>query len=451
MPQPKLSRALAREAVAYVNKAIKAGAVLGGRPSAIEEGYRLYVADHGNTLGRCSFATRVRTASEWYGLKPTVKPPEPKTKGKASPVVDPSPEILVRDRKIVALEDEVRRLNAALKTAHREANVEEIIREMVGRVIEAPRNPPAWITAPPARARGKADPEVPVTIWADWHLSEVVEPDEVNGFNAYNMAIAENRIERLIDKTILLAKEHHTGNYPGMVINLAGDFLSGGLHPELIRTDEEEVLPACIKALEWLEAGLRRMVDAFGLIYVPCAAGNHGRMTAKPEFKRYYRKNFDWFIYTLLAKRLADDKRIVFDIRPSNDVHYAVYGVKYLLVHGDMLGVKGGDGIIGAIGPIMRGEVKKSGQSSALGMPFDQLLMGHWHQDLWLPRATVANTLKGFDEYARLHLGAKPTRPSQPLWFVHPKNGRTSFWNVYVDSVAKPVNDNWVSVFKKVV
>jgi hypothetical protein len=45
-----------------------------------------------------------------------------------------------------------------------------------------------------------------------------------------------------------------------------------------------------------------------------------------------------------------------------------------------MLGVKGGDGIIGAIGPIMRGEIKKSGQSAALGLEYDINIMGHWHQ-----------------------------------------------------------------------
>jgi hypothetical protein len=84
-----------------------------------------------------------------------------------------------------------------------------------------------------------------------------------------------------------------------------------------------------------------------------------------------------------------------------------------------MLGVKGGEGIIGAIGPIMRGEIKKSGQSAALGLEYD-INMGHWHQELLLPRALVCNTLKGFDEYARLQLGAKPTRPTQPLWVRAP-------------------------------
>jgi hypothetical protein len=103
------------------------------------------------------------------------------------------------------------------------------------------------------------------------------------------------------------------------------------------------------------------------------------------------------------------------------------------------VGVKGGDGIIGAIGPIMRGEIKKSGQSAALGLEYDINIMGYWHQELNLPRAIVSNTLKGFDEYARLQLGAKPTRSTQPLWFVHPTHGITARWSVYVDEPTKPV------------
>jgi hypothetical protein len=73
------------------------------------------------------------------------------------------------------------------------------------------------------------------------------------------------------------------------------------------------------------------------------------------------------------------------DIRPSNDVHYRVYGLRFLLNHGDMLGVKGGDGIIGAIGPIMRGEIKKSGQSAALGLEYE-----HQHHGALAPRAPAA-------------------------------------------------------------
>jgi hypothetical protein len=59
-----------------------------------------------------------------------------------------------------------------------------------------------------------------------------------------------------------------------------------------------------------------------------------------------------------------------------------------------------------------------------IGLEYDINIMGHWHQELILPRAIVCNTLKGFDEYARLlQLGAKPTRPTQPLW-VCPSRAR---------------------------
>ena len=51
-----------------------------------------------------------------------------------------------------------------------------------------------------------------------------------------------------------------------------------------------------------------------------------------------------------------------FDVPPANEVYYRVYGEWYLAVHGDMLGVQGGDGMIGAIGPIMRGTKKKIAQ-----------------------------------------------------------------------------------------
>lgn len=350
----------------------------------------------------------------------------------------------VPDRRLTQLQDQVNRLTRALREAHRGADTADIIREVVGEIANAPRQTPPWITNPAKRQQHKPTPEVPITIWADWHVGERVEAEEVNGINAYNVEIAENRFQRLLDTTIKLCRENHTGVYPGMVINLLGDNISGGIHPELKATDEFDAIPAAIKVIDWLAGGLKRMADEFGRLYVPCCAGNHGRNTAKPEFKKYHQKNFDWLIYQMLRRHFADDKRIHFDIRPSNDVHYRVYGERYLALHGDMLGVKGGDGIIGSIGPIMRGEVKKSGQSNSLGLGFDKLVMGHWHQRLWLPRAIVAGTLKGFDEYAKNQLGAKPDRPTQPLWFVHPSHGQTAHWDIYVDDSPQPAAD-WVA------
>jgi hypothetical protein len=109
---------------------------------------------------------------------------------------------------------------------------------------------------------------------------------------------------------------------------------------------------------------------------------------------------------------LGDD-RIIIDSRPSND--YRVLDQRYLAIHGDMMGVKGGDGIIGAIGPIMRGSLKVRDYGAATNQEHDMLVLGHWHQPLCLPRAIVANTLKGTcesGEFVKNVLRAPPTKPS---------------------------------------
>jgi hypothetical protein len=133
---------------------------------------------------------------------------------------------------------------------------------------------------------------------------------------------------------------------------------------------------------------------------------------------------------------------------PGNaDCAFNIFGHRYLLTHGDSLGTKGGDGIIGALGPIMRGTLKTHRSEAQIGRDFDTLLIGHWHQYITLPGLIVNNSLKGYDEYAHLVLRAPYSRPSQALWFTHPEHGLTAHWQVYLEkqlprrSEAKP----WVS------
>ena len=347
------------------------------------------------------------------------------------------------DRRVVDLEDQLAGLKRSLREAHREALDADAIRRLIGITAAAPTSPPDWLVKP--ETRGGKTCEVPVTIWACWHGGERVSAAETNGVNQFDTAILERRVRRLVETTIHLCRDHGPGRYPGIVVNLLGDMVSGGLHPELLKTDEEEVIPAALRVRDLLVWALDRIAEAFGRVYVPCAAGNHGRSTLKPEFKRYVFKSFDWLIYQLLARHYAGRREIVFDIPESNEVLYRVYGQRYLALHGDMLGVKGGDGIIGAIGPIMRGETKVGKQAAAIGRDYDVLIMAHWHQQLWLPRVVVSNTLKGFDEYAKNALRAPPSTPSQPLWFVDPKWGKTAHRDIWLEDPGLPAADGWVS------
>ena len=353
-----------------------------------------------------------------------------------------------KDRRILAQADEINRLKNELKTQHRATIAEDEVRNILGTLSLAPCEPPDW-TVQVRVKKGQSTPEVPITSIADLHAGEVVRRDELNGVNEFNLAIMEARFRRYVERTIRLSREHGPGNYPGIVVNLIGDMVSGWLHEELRKTDEETPMQCALRVRDLLVWGLQAFADEFGRVYAPAVCGNHGRTTAKPEFKGYPYTNWDWLIYQMVIRALADrkDDRIQIDVRPANEVFYRVWDTAYLACHGDMLGVKGGDGIIGAIGPIMRGEVKTRGRSASSGMAYDIIVMGHWHQSLWLPRAIVANTLKGYCNFAKSALSAPPTPPSQPLWFNHPRYGITSRWEVKLEPAITKGTPDWVSVF----
>lgn len=383
-------------------------------------------------MDRSSFRYRLKRLMP----EATCAPNAPREEQDADPVV------------VRRLRDENARLTRALTEDQRKRAFEEDVLEIIGEMAATPSSPPEWLVEPKDR-RDRKMPEVPVMVFADWHIGETVSRSETNGINEYDPEIAGERVRRLVTAVVDLARNHGPGVYPGAVVNLLGDFVSGGLHPELAKSDAEEVIPSALRAVDLLEWSLTTLADEFGHLYVPCVAGNHGRSTQKPEFKRYVFKNFDWLIYQFLMRRFKDDDRVVFDVPDTNEVLYRVFGHRYLAMHGDQMGVKGGDGIIGALGPIARGEVKVGKQAAAIRRDYDTLVIGHWHQEIVLPRIIVANSMKGWDEFARLALRAPPSTPSQPLWFVHPKRGRTSYWNVTVDEPINAVESEWVSVFKE--
>jgi hypothetical protein len=319
------------------------------------------------------------------------------------------------------------------------------IRENIYKIAGYDPDPPCW---PPREGRAGAR-GVPVTVWSDWHYSERISKAEVAGFNEFNKTIAKQRVQRLVETTIDLAF-NHMGRakvaYPGAVVCLGGDMLGGELHEELMRTNDRTVQQSIEDLIDMLIAGLTSMADAFGKVLVPCVVGNHGRSTKKPQAKSRVVSSHEWNIYCALVRHFKNDKRLKFMVPEEADCFFKVYNHKFLLTHGDSLGVKGGDGIIGSLGPIARGTIKIGRSEAELGRDFDTLLIGHWHQSLWLPKVIVNGSLKGWDEYARLMLRAPYAQPSQNLFFVHPDHGITAKWTVYLDKRHHPKEGkDWVS------
>ena len=342
-----------------------------------------------------------------------------------------------------SLKERIRKLEGELKEAHRESSDAKQVKQLIGDIATktAQAEPPPWME----QKRGKASsPGVPTLLLSDFHWGERVHPSQIGGVNEYNVRIAHERLQTCVDGAVHLLKIlDPTMSYPGVVIPLGGDMISGDIHEELTESNELKTMPTVLDLWGALASAIGHAADVFGSVFLPCVTGNHGRNTKKIRAKDRHHTSFDWLLYQLLAKRFEGDKRIRFLIPDGSDAYYRIYGTRYLLTHGDQF--RGGDGMIGALGPIIRGDHKKRSRNSQIDMEYDVLLMGHWHQYMHLARLIVNSSLKGYDEYAYANnFGFEP--PAQALWVTHPKYGITYRMPVYVDRKREPPKTSWVSV-----
>jgi hypothetical protein len=358
------------------------------------------------------------------------------------PYIIPAPikpeDILVQQNKV--LKDEL----AAIR---RENNTAESIRSKIFGLAEYAPDPPEWTL----REKGSSGHKgIPVTIWSDWHWGESVRADQVGNINEFDRKIALRRAKSLVESTIDIAK-NHMGNsnkkgYPGIIICLGGDMMTGDIHEDL-RENSWATPQQCINELtDILAACIDNMAVEFGNVYIPAVVGNHGRGTLKPRANNVVYTSHEWNIYSNLERYFKSTKKIRFYISPNIDAHFKSFGHKYLLTHGDRLGTTTKDAMIGCIGQVVRGSIKIGQAERYIGRDFDTLLVCHNHVKMEPPGIIGNGCLIGYSSYAHNILRATPERPSQTLWFSHPKHGITATWAVYLeDKLREDQEKEWVS------
>lgn len=288
------------------------------------------------------------------------------------------------------------------------------------RLDERRGKPPVWLKRAPKTGTHHGTPWL---LLSDLHLDEVVMPAEIGNVNAYNRTIAELRLRATFDNCVAVCEQYWTGVvFDGIVVCLAGDLFSGDIHDELTQTNEDTMLGSLLHWSDQIAAGLAMLADVFGAVHVPVVVGNHGRRTRKPRSKWRARDNFDWFMGHLLARMLAHDDRITFDISDAADCLVPAYGRTVCVTHGDQ--ARGGSGIAGIYSPIMRLDARKRQRAAAVMAPYDLLVMGHWHSLIFGPQWIVNGSLKGYDEYAYTE-NFSFEEPQQALWLMTPEHGKT--------------------------
>lgn len=348
------------------------------------------------------------------------------------------------DEDDTALNERFRLLELECKRLKGLALSSAVVRDEIIKITHSKPPIPKWMaSAKPS----KKSPGVPMLFCSDWHWGEVVDPAQIGGVNDYSISIAHRRARAVITNAIDLLKNHMVNpNYPGIVLALGGDMFSGDIHEELSRTNEFPIMPTVIDLYGVMIWCIQELAAEFGQVFIPAVTGNHSRITQKPTSKERNHLSFDWLLYQLLDKHFEHDDRVHFMIPDGPDALFRVYGHKYLLTHGDQF--RGGDGMIGALGPIIRGDHRKRSRNAQIGHEYDTLLLGHWHQLIQMQRLIVNGSLKGYDEYAHAgNFGFEP--PRQALWINHPERGITFQMPVLVDNSKADATEAWVSVFER--
>jgi hypothetical protein len=316
--------------------------------------------------------------------------------------------------------------NADAKAALERAVRAENIKQEVFGLVDRPMTMPDWIV----EQREPSHPmHTPVLVTSDFQWGEVVDHENMDEINEFNVEIAQERYQLLIDRAIDLSFQHLPKNrYAGLILLRLGDTVSGDIHADLRESNELSAIPAVRSVVEAERWGVAKLADAFGRVHVVSVPGNHGRYQMKPPTKKID-DNYDTLASWWLESLFRGDERVSWQTPASTDAVFEIHGRKYLATHGDNIGSRGGQGFIGPAATIMRGMKKTMDEYARRGIALAKMFVGHFHTAYYLGYGWSNGSLPGYSEYARVNR-LTPEAPVQWLLFFHPKYGATSQWQI---------------------
>jgi hypothetical protein len=337
------------------------------------------------------------------------------------------------EEKLSRAEDDLRLARAsrdsAEKLMHEAARIRETIFGLRAQALDIPE----WTIE---KSETTGAPHVPILVTSDFQWGEVISAANMDGVNSFDVATAEERYRRLIDRTIDISFEHLPKNrYSGLIYLRLGDGVSGDIHQELRETNElggVEAVRSLVRSETW---GLRKLADAFGRVFVVSVPGNHGRTSLKPPTKKIAETNLDTISAWWLEDKLRDDARFSWKTPDSTDALFELHGRLYLATHGDNIGSRGGQGFVGPAATILRGMKKTVDEYARRGDMIAKMFVGHFHTAYDLGYGWSNGSLPGYSEFARVNR-MTPEPPIQWLIYFHPKWGATSQWKILLESEA---------------
>jgi len=271
-------------------------------------------------------------------------------------------------------------------------------------------------------------PETAVAVFADWQLGKVTP--------TYDSSILETRIEEYTDKLLEITEiQRMDHNVNDLHVWLLGDIVEG-----------EEIFPG---QSHLIDSGLYRQVgingprilskflatalENFENVHVTGVIGNHGAVGGRARKQHDPETNMDRLLYKIVELMFSNEDRITFNIPDGKGERnwYAVDTIgsySSLLIHGDQLPAP--TSYYGYYKKVM------GWKDGAIPEHFDDVFMGHYHQQFKMTIGSSLLRISGSPEsnntYAQEYFSSM-SRPCQHLMYVHPENGITSEYSIWLD------------------
>ena len=301
----------------------------------------------------------------------------------------------------------------------------------------------------------------------DTHIGDNVELEEMMGLNEYNIDIFNKRLYGWANQVITLAELRRNSAEVGeLIVPMLGDMISGDIHEELARTNNDHCMGQMIRGANLISQALMLIAPHFDKVRVPCVVGNHGRMTRKPPMKNKY-MDWDYMLYQWISVFCQNQKNIEFHIPKTFMTTINVCNRNILLAHGDFINGGGSGTSINRGVSNMRNvlsfrkglkeELNHIQDNSLESIPdnYDSALLGHFHRideiDIGTGAVHICGCMKGGDEFAMQRVQAI-NKPRQLVLYYHPKYGEIGKEIIYLnryDSRKGQFNDILPDVWSK--
>jgi hypothetical protein len=294
---------------------------------------------------------------------------------------------------------------------------------------------PANVLATKREDMGFDTPQHAVACFSDYHFGGVVDPRVTGGIGGYDIATARRRLTLWRDRVLRFTQMIQlTTDVPVLHILALGDDMEGNGHmfPTQALQMEESAYFQYLGFVEDISSILTTFLARFEEIHVYKVFGNHGRLAGRAK-ENFDPDNFELMAWQTIKERVEKvaPGRFTFDISPSFYQLVDILGFEFYLRHGD--GVNLRSTYTGALDT-------KLATNSIVGKVIPYMVIAHHHtatnDEAEIGGEIISNgCFVGPSLLALRMRRPRANRPSQELFFVHPKRGITHRHRIHLADV----------------